>query len=126
MSRPRIRTLKPEVWADEKIGQVSRDARLLFVGLITFADDDGRFRALHQAIVGHAFPYDQDAPRKLKGWLGELEQVSLIDLYEHAGTAYGLIPKFRDHQRISHPKESILPPPPSTHNNGRPVEKVRN
>lgn len=36
-SRPRIRTLKPECWQDEKIGQLSRDARLLFVGLITMA-----------------------------------------------------------------------------------------
>jgi hypothetical protein len=65
--RPRIRTIKPEMWADEKVGQLSRDARLLFVGLITMADDEGRLRGCPAAILGHVFPYDDDALRKLDG-----------------------------------------------------------
>jgi hypothetical protein len=111
MTRRRIRTLKPEVWEDEKVGQVSREARLLFVGLITYADDDGRFRAMPSQVVGHIYPYDQDAPRRLAKWMNELASVGLILLYERDGVQYGVIPNFRKHQRISHPKESLIPPP---------------
>jgi len=58
MTRPRIRTLKPEMWADEKIGNLSRDARGLLVGLVTVSDDEGRFRAQTALILGSVFPYD--------------------------------------------------------------------
>lgn len=112
--RPRIRTIKPEMWADEKIGQLSRDARLLFVGLITMADDEGRLRAMPAAILGHVFPYDEDALRKLAGWVDELSASGLIVAYEHGGVRYFYLPGFVRHQVINKAKPSSLPgPPPS-------------
>lgn len=113
----RIRTLKPYMWEDEKIGQVTRDARLLFIGLITMADDAGRFRAVPTVIVGHVFPYDRDALRKVDKWLDELDAVGLIQLY---GDVYGCILGWEKHQRISHRTPSLLPNPSE---NGR--ESVR-
>lgn len=104
----RIRTLKPYMWEDEKIGQVTRDARLLFIGLITMADDAGRFRAVPTVIVGHIYPYDRDAGKKVCKWLQELETVGLIQLY---GEVYGCIVNWEKHQRISHRTPSILPSP---------------
>lgn len=112
-SRPRIRSTKPETWQDEKIGRLSRDARLLRLVLITFADDEGRFRALPSAILGFGYPYDTDAPKKLNRWMNELVEQGLVVLYEHDGLPYGVVPKFREHQRISHPSDSLLPGPPS-------------
>ena len=38
----RIRTIKPEFWPSEKLAKASREARLLFVGLWSMADDSGR------------------------------------------------------------------------------------
>lgn len=111
VSRPRIRTLKPETWQDEKIGCVSRDARLLFVGLITLADDDGRFRALPSQVLGHVFPYDDDAVRKLGRWMDELSQVGLVVLYDVAGVQYGVLPQFGRHQKINRPSPSLIPEP---------------
>lgn len=111
MSRPRIRTLKPECWQDEKIGRLTRDARLLFVGLITLADDEGRFRALPSIILGHVFPYDEDAPKRLTRWMDELRREELIVNYEHAGTTYGALPRFARHQRINRPRKSLIPTP---------------
>lgn len=110
--RPRIRSIKPEIWADEKVGQVSRDARLLFVGLITMADDAGRLRCLPAAILGHVFPYDTDAVKKLDGWLGELAKTGLVEIYAHAGVTYASLPGFGKHQVINKPKESTLPVAP--------------
>jgi hypothetical protein len=113
MSRPRIRTLKPEMWADEKIGGLSRDARLLFVGLITMADDEGRLRAMPAAILGHVFPYDDDAPRKLAKWLEQIEMYGLIVRYEHAGKPYISLSGWERHQKINRARKSDLPAPPS-------------
>lgn len=105
----RIRSLKPQIWQDEKVGQVSRDARLLFVGLITLADDEGRFRTLPSIVTGHVFPRDQDAPKRLRKWMDELSEAGLVQLY---GGEYGWLPTWGSHQRISHATASILPEPP--------------
>lgn len=110
--RPRIRSLKPEMWADEKIGQISRDARLLFVGLITMADDAGRLRGMPAGILGHVFPYDTDALRKLDGWLSELIESGLVVSYQHGGVTYFYLPGFVRHQVINKRKDSTLPAPP--------------
>jgi hypothetical protein len=41
----RIRSIKPEYWADQDLAeQVSRDARLLYIGLWNLADEHGRLR----------------------------------------------------------------------------------
>ncbi|STV36571.1 primosomal protein I [Klebsiella pneumoniae] len=37
----RIRTVKPEFWTDEKVVECSIPARLLFIGLFNFANDNG-------------------------------------------------------------------------------------
>ena len=110
--RPRIRTIKPEMWADEKVGQLSRDARLLFIGLITMADDEGRLRGMPAAILGHVFPYDTDALRKLEGWLSELVASGLVVSYQHGGITYFYLPGFTRHQVINKRKDSALPAPP--------------
>lgn len=112
MGRPRIRTVKPEAWQDEKLGQVSRDARLLFVVLITLADDQGRFRNLPSLILGHGYPYDSDAIRKLPAWLEELRSVGLVQIYEVDGVEYGALPSWSRHQRINKSTASLLPAPP--------------
>lgn len=124
MSRPRIRTLKPEAWQDEKVGYVSRDARLLFVSLITLADDEGRFRASPQIILGHAYPYDHDAPKKLTRWLKELTDRGLVHVYDRDGVQYGLIPNFRKHQRINRPSPSLIPEPSLNGHGGSSEEGV--
>lgn len=112
--RPRIRTIKPETWADEKIGALSRDARLLFVGLITMADDEGRLRALPAAVIGHAFPYDDDVtPAKLAKWMRELEESGLVVTYTAGDRPYAWLTGWAKHQKINRPNLSELPVPVS-------------
>lgn len=110
----RIRTIKPEFWEDEKLGKVSRDARLLFVGLISLADDDGRLRANPTLIRAQVFPYDTKTD--VSAWLEELSRARRIILYQADGESYAEIPKFNKHQKIDRPSPSKLPAPcePST------------
>lgn len=108
----RIRTIKPSFWGDDKVAQLSLDARLLLIGLISAADDQGRFLASHSAISGYVYPNDAIPPKKLAAWLDELDRLGLVVLYNGGRVKYGALPKFRNHQRISHPRDSTLPPPP--------------
>lgn len=44
MSKPRIRSIKPEFWKDGKIRRLSDSCALFFIGLWNFCDDDGKCR----------------------------------------------------------------------------------
>ena len=112
MSRPRIRTLKPEVWQDEKVGALDPGARLLFVGLITMADDSGRVRELPRLILGHVFPYDDVPPAKLSRWLSEIADAGMVMRYEIDGGKYLAFRHWSKHQKVDRASDSELPPPP--------------
>ena len=111
----RIRTLKPEAWQDRKVRQQGRDQRLLFVGLITMADDEGRLHALPATTIGNVYPGDEDVTGAMvEGWLIDLERSGLIVRYDVDGDPYVWLPGWSKHQKISHPSKSTLPPPPET------------
>lgn len=109
----RIRTIKPSFWGDEAVSELSMEARLLLVGLISSADDQGRFMASHAVISGYVFPYDKITPSKLGQWLAEIGATEIVEFYEIGRREYGWFPKWKKHQRISKPAPSTLPPPPS-------------
>ena len=119
MSRHRIRTIKPGNWHDEAVCAVSIPARLLRDVLITYADDDGRWRHQPRAIIGFGYPEDDEVtPAKVSRWTAELEGVGLIHIYQGengnaASHPFGCFPKWHDHQVINHYRESELPAPTS-------------
>lgn len=107
----RIRSLKPSFWSSQKIGKLSRDARLLAIGLISYADDQGRFLASPSALIGHVYPNDAVTLKQVAGWRDAIAAVGLIELYAVDGFEYGRFPRWTDHQRISHPYDSTFPEP---------------
>jgi hypothetical protein len=107
----RIRTIKPEFPQSETIGRLSRDARLLFIQLWTLADDDGRLRAASRMLASLLYPYDDDAPNLIDGWLLELEKEDCITCYQHENTTYLQIDNWHKHQKIQHPTPSKIPGP---------------
>ena len=108
----RIRTIKPRFWGSGTTAQLSRDARLLAIGLISMADDDGRFLCSTKAVGGYVFPNDDELQtRTVRRWLTELEQAGLIHEYEANGIRYGVFPKWHEHQVINRYTPSVLPPP---------------
>jgi hypothetical protein len=108
----RIRTIKPEFPQSESMGHVSRDARLLFMQLWTICDDHGRARAAPRMLASLLYPYDDDAPGLIDGWLAELERERCIVRYEAEGARYLLVANWHRHQRIDRPSASKFPPPP--------------
>lgn len=107
----RIRTIKPEFPHSESMGRVSRDARLLFVQLWTICDDSGRTRASSRMLASLLFPYDDDAPSLLAGWLAELAGEGCIDLYQVEGSSYLSVRNWSKHQRIDRPSKPMFPDP---------------
>lgn len=95
----------------ESLGRVSREARLLFIMLFTICDDAGRTRAASRLLASLLYPYDDDAPTLIPGWLAELEAEKCIHRYEVDGTHYLEIPKWLEHQKIDRPSLSKIPNP---------------
>lgn len=106
---PRIRTLKPEFPQSESIGRLSRNARLLYVNLITAVDDAGRARGSSRMLASLLYPYDNDAPGLIEDWLQELEREGCARRYEFEGSTYLDLPNFLKHQKIDKPSQSRLP-----------------
>ena len=105
----RIRTIKPEFPQSETIGALSRDARLLFIQLWTIVDDAGRVRAASRMLASLLYPYDDDAPKLIDGWLDELERHDCVRRYQVDGASYLDIPNWLKHQKIDKPSASKIP-----------------
>lgn len=107
----RIRSIKPEFPQSESMGRVSRDARLLFVMLWPICDDHGRTRAASRMLASLLFPYDDDAPNLIDGWLDELERESCITRYEVEGSTFLVVNNWLKHQKIDKPSKPQFPEP---------------
>ena len=105
----RKRMIDPSFWSDEKLGQCTRDERLLFMGLISSADDEGYGRANPKLLRSSLFPYDDLRVSDLTKWLSRLGGLRLIALYEVNGQAYYHLPNFSKHQTINRPTPSSIP-----------------
>jgi len=105
---PRKRMIDPEFWSDEEIGQWSFEARLFYIGLWNFSDDEGRFKAHNSLLKSQIFPYEQRIN------IGKLKQElnHKVQWYDVDGLQYGHLCNFLKHQRIDRPQTSKLPIPP--------------
>ncbi len=103
---PRIRTIKPQFWFDEQLGGISREARLLYIGLWNLSDDQGVFEWRPMQIKAQIFPYDKDIkPDDIEKWLGQLQEIGNVRQFSAEGHSYGYIPTFLKHQEIKNPSQ---------------------
>ena len=110
----RIRTIKPEFWSNEKVMNCSRDARLLFIGLWNFADDQGRLPNSAKTIRAQVFPGDDDVDSTIiRRMLDELSSNDLLFEYECDGRTYFQITGW-NHQKIDRPQPAKYPNPDSS------------
>lgn len=99
----RIRSIKPKFWDDIKIGRLPRDARLLYIGLWTFADDLGVVIADPLWLKAKIFPYDQIQLQQLEAWLKVLEETGFISHLTVCSESFYYLPTFSRHQIINKP-----------------------
>jgi len=108
----RIRTIKPEFFLHDRLAELSPLHRLLFVGLWTQADRDGRLKDRPRRIKVAVLPYD-DAD--VDAMLDDLHRGGFLVRYAVDGDQFIEITGFSKHQSVNvkEPK-STIPPPPST------------
>jgi hypothetical protein len=94
----RIRTIKPEFFLHEELAELPPLHRLLFVGLWTLADREGRLEDRPKRIKVSLLPYD-DAD--VDAMLADLDAAGFIVRYLVDGAKYIEIPSFSTHQRIT-------------------------
>jgi hypothetical protein len=108
----RIRSLKPEIWLSPQVMNLSHSARLLFIGLITQADDDGRGSADVRRLKAAIFGGDDFTCAQVGQWLVEVAAQGLAIIYD--GDAHGMLyqlPTWNTHQCVNRPTPSHYPRP---------------
>lgn len=97
----RIRTLKPEFWQDEKLSPCDPVTRLVFLGLVSLADDAGRLVDNLRLIDAQIFPNTDDSAHE------PLMRLSGMGRIRRGKTASGQriieIVNWSRHQKIQHP-----------------------
>lgn len=109
---PRTRSIKPEFWSDEKLSQISMNARLLFIGMWTYSDDYGVVKGNIRWLKSMIFPYEEISIKKIETWIDELIKLQRILPFKHSGETYFFIPNFLKHQTINRPSKNRNPEPP--------------
>lgn len=105
----RIRTMKPEFWQDEKLSLLDPLTRLVFLGLVSMADDAGRLVDNVKLIDGMLFPNTDDTCRDA---LDTLARLSRIIRYRSAsGQSLIQLAKWTEHQKVDKPSRHVLPGP---------------
>lgn len=83
-------------------------AKLLALGLLNFADDEGYFYADPKLIRSALRPFDDDSSIVRRS-LDHLERIGYIKVREHpTHGAVGLVLSFDKHQRVDRPKSSEI------------------
>jgi hypothetical protein len=102
----RIRTIKPEFWQHPVMSRLPYDTRILALGLLNLADDEGYFSADTDYIRGAVlFREDSSNVRRM---LDELSRSGWITLCGTAERPIGRVVHFRKHQRVDRPQPSRL------------------
>ncbi len=102
----RIRTIKPEFWQHPVMSRLPYDTRILALGLLNLADDEGYFSADTDYIRGAVlFREDSSNVRRM---LDELSRSGWITLCGAAERPIGQVVNFRKHQRVDRPQPSRL------------------
>lgn len=123
----RSRNIKPGFFQNEILADMPGETRLIFAGLWTIADREGRLEDRPRRIKAALMPYDDVDVDAALETLAAPEDPFLIR-YEVDGVKYIQITKWHDHQKPHHMEApSIIPPIPGEANkfNHSPVTKAQ-
>jgi hypothetical protein len=108
----RIRTIKPEFWTDEKLSLLDPLTRLVFLGLVSMADDAGRLVDNVKLLDGQLFPCTDDTCRDSLDTLARTGRI--IRYRSDSGQELIQVANWHKHQRVDNPSKYNLPAPPET------------
>lgn len=105
------RMLDGSIWSNEHFADLPPMARLLLIGIINLADDQGRMKAHPAYLRSQVFPYDDVALDDVLGWLARIEANDTVRLYEVDGKQYLQLTNWWQYQSHSFASPSEHPRP---------------
>lgn len=110
----RARNIKPGFFKNEFLAEIPPLGRILFAGLWTLADRDGRLEDRPKRIKSEILPYDNCDVDKLLDQLAKSSEQFIIR-YSADGKGYIAIPKFSEHQHPHMREGASKIPAPDKH-----------
>ncbi|MDE2369372.1 MAG: hypothetical protein KGN16_10390 [Burkholderiales bacterium] len=107
----RIRSIKPEFWVSEQIAECSTNARLTFIGMWAFCDDNGVHPAKPKTLKAELYPMDDFSAADVASWVDELVRVGLIAEFTYEGVEFWHVTGWAKHQKIDRPSFKYPAPP---------------
>lgn len=107
----RKRMISPEIWDSENFSKLSILARLIFIGMFSNADDEGRGKAKAAFLKSKLFPYDESMRvADVESALDEVAENMSVTMYSHDGNEYYSFDNWKKWQRVDKPSPSNIIP----------------
>ena len=106
----RIRTIKPEFWTHGALSECLVSARLLFIGMWNFCDDQGHHVLSFKRLKMEIFPGDEMSTLEIQEWITQLYDHELIGVYNSEDKLYIKVLGWSDHQIINRPSTAFFLP----------------
>jgi hypothetical protein len=108
----RQRFIHPEIWKDPVFGRLQPQEQVLFIGLFSIADDDGRTNADPAYLRSELFAYKDYTAKKVKTLRDSVvAKVPSVHLYHAKGVDLIALLKWDDYQKPKYRKPSKLAAP---------------
>lgn len=101
------------LWQNPDFSSLSDKAKLLYIGTITVADDDGRLRGNSLLLRSQIFPFDEEVTiTHIRAWLNEIVRSKLVTFYKQKDEYFIQHPNWKKYQYIRADiyKKSKIPP----------------
>ena len=100
----RKRMISPDFWTDDKMLQLPIPARLMFIGMLNFADDEGLLQNNATSIKVKILPAEDITVEIIENYIRTMVGLQLLSLGTNVdGQSLLKITKWHDHQKIQHP-----------------------
>lgn len=107
----RRRMIDPNIWESEDFNSLSDMERLLFIGMFSLADDEGRGRASSNYLKVKIFPYDNRNDEEIEHGIMHISDKMSVTLYMVGDKRYYQLDHWKEWQTIQKPKPSKIPSP---------------
>lgn len=106
----RKRMIDPNIWQSEDFSKLSTLGKLVFIGLFSLADDEGRGRCNPVYLKSTLFPYEEGIrSADIDKTLSEISSNMSVIFYSCDGSNYYSLYNWNVWQKIDRPSQSKLP-----------------
>ena len=106
----RKRMIDPNIWQSEDFSKLSTLGKLVFIGLFSLADDEGRGRSNPVYLKSTLFPYEEGIrSADIDKTLSEISSNMSVIFYSYDGSSYYSLYNWNTWQKIDRPTESKIP-----------------